>query len=109
MIIFILATPCAMIDGMNEPVYVPDDQIIIDDESNLKNVKNLRPNSKNPLEVRKNVITIKLWIMPEARISSANLVTAKNVKSYDVYYVKPGRASRDVPYRQVCWTRLGTY
>jgi hypothetical protein len=90
-----------MVDGMDEPVYVPDNQIVIDDASNEKNVKNLRPNSKNPLVVKKDVITIKVWIMPEARISSANLVTSKNVKSYDVYYVKPGRASRDVPYREV--------
>jgi hypothetical protein len=89
-----------MVDGMTQPVYVPVDQIVIDDESNVNNINNLRPNSKVPLMTSKSVLMIKVWLMPEVPISSASLVTSKNVKSYDVYYVKPGRASKDVPYRE---------
>jgi len=90
-----------MLDGMTEPFYIPSKQIIVDNDEYKDDVDQLRPNSNSPLVVSDDVVTIRVWLMPEARVESASLVTAKNVKSYDVSYVRPGKDTREIPVGEV--------
>ena len=91
-----------MLEGMDDPLYIPDDQILVDDKKNQNDAPKLRPTSNRPFVTDKDVLTVRIWIMPAARIKSAELVTFTNVDTFDVYYVKPGKSSKEVLYEEVC-------
>lgn len=85
-------TRCAVVDGMDDPLFIPDKMIVDENDRPLANAGDLRPDSRRPFEVNRNRITIKFWFMPAVPIESIRLPTAENVDSFSVSYVRPNKA-----------------
>jgi hypothetical protein len=87
-------TPCSVVEGMRDPLLTPSKMIITDDAESNKNIDRIRPNNpRGPLPVDKDTIKIRVWFSKAIPLHSLALIVAKNVKSFNAYYVLPGKVN----------------
>jgi hypothetical protein len=92
-----------MVDGMDEPLFMPRRNIRVDGNEAPEDIDNLRPNSRRPFEVDQDSVVIILWFMPAIPIESFRMVTFDNVESITVWFVTTtGRRTRRVLAVEVC-------
>lgn len=95
-------TPCNVVEGMDDPLYIPNRNIRYEDDEIPDRVQRLRPDSENPFSVNKGTVTLKVWFMPAVRISSFKVIKPENVESITVWYIKStSRTSKSRPVVQV--------
>ena len=83
-----VTTPCQIVEGMDEPMFIPSDMIITDNDDANDDIDKIRP-AKGPLVVDVNKLVVRIWLHKPIRISSVELVTPKNVDYFEVTYIRP--------------------
>lgn len=102
--VFVLSTEttrCEVVEGMEDPQFIPDDMIDVDGGKMPDSPGNLRPNSARPFRVNQNRITVRFTFRPSVPVESVRLPTSTNVKTFTVKYVRPSRPNDDVPVADV--------
>ena len=97
-----MTTRCAVDDGMTNPQYIPNENIVDMDDETPDDVGKLRPDSDRPFVVDKNQIKLKFWFMPAVPVESVRLPTFVNVKSFTVSYVRQNKVSTEIEVANVC-------
>lgn len=94
-------TVCTVEEGMDEPKFIPDNNIRDNKGRVPDNVQRLRPGSKNPFTVDKDTVTIRFLFNPAIPVESLELIQPKNVDSITVTYRTPRKPNQDQPVVEV--------
>lgn len=90
-------TPCTTFEGMDDPLYMPRRNILVDDAEAPSDIDNLRPGSEEPFTVDRDIVMFTFWFMPAVPIESIRLTRSTNVESMSVSFIRPdSRSSRPV-------------
>ena len=76
-------------DGMDDSLYMPRRNIVVDGIVAPDDIDNIRPGSNDPYIVDKDEVNITLWTMPAIRYESVRLTTSTNVEDFSVSYIGP--------------------
>jgi hypothetical protein len=82
-------TVCTVEEGMDEPKFVPDENIRDSNNRPIKDADNLRPRNNNPFTVDRNTVTIRFVFNPAIPAESLKLVRPNNVDSITVTFKRP--------------------
>lgn len=94
-------TRCEVVEGMDDPQFIPDNMIKVDGKMMPDSPGNLRPDSARPFRVNQNRITVRFTFQPSVPVESVRLPTSMNVESFTVEYVRPSRPNDKVPVADV--------
>ena len=92
-------TVCTVEEGMDDPQYIPDENI--DDGGNSEPVSRLRPSTNKPYSVDRRTITIKFTFVRPMPLESVRLINPENVQSITITYDAPGRPNTEIPVVEV--------
>lgn len=84
-------TVCTVEEGMDEPQYIPNENIKDPNDRVPNNVNGLRPGNKNPFTVNRPTYTVRLLFQPAIPAESLKLIRPTNVDTLSVWYISPRR------------------